>query len=168
MQDQKSLSSLPVRLDHRFWKILRLVSSSFFLPPFILATVGYFLKKAGWQPLIPNYEEGVVRFVQYFLFALGAGIFLFCDGFASFLARRIMRQENVKAIEGKKLFSLYLVYTIFVMEMMNLISLSGFLGFLICSNLTWLIVFVLLQLSIQWRFWPTQLRLTRLFSQMEK
>ncbi|MCM8768970.1 MAG: hypothetical protein NC911_04740 [Candidatus Omnitrophica bacterium] len=150
---------------------MRMVVALNFLPPVFLGAIGYLLKQHGWPPLVPNYEEGVTRFIQYFLFAIGVGIFFFCDGLAGFIGRRVLPKSLLgtsDSWEAGKLLRGYSRYTVMVQVMMDLISISGFLGFLICSNLTWLVVFVILQLSIQWRFWPSAKRLVHLIKTLRQ
>ncbi len=162
----------PVKQKESFnWGTLRIISSFFFLSAVVLAVIGYLLKQQNFSPLVPDYEEGPVRFIQYFLFSVGVGIFFFCDGISTFLARHIFSRVSPTGGQSGttgKLFSAYFRHTVIMQAMLDLISLTGFAGFLICSNLTWLMVFVLLQLSIQWRFWPTQARLERLLESLQK
>lgn len=141
---------------HPTWKRIQIVGALSFLIPLVLLLCGILMKTKGFAGLVENYEEGVARFLQYGLFAIGAGIFFFCDGISDFLFKRISKRNN------KDNLTFYLSYILLTIWLLNIISITAFLGFLICGNISWLTVFVILNLSIGIKYLPSQKRMKKL------
>jgi hypothetical protein len=127
--------------------------------PLIILIAGILLAKKGLPALVENYEQGMIRIIQYILFAIGVLIFFFCDGISDFFAHRLFAAGKQREQEN---LSSYFAYVFIIMWMLNMISVAGFIGFLICRNLTWLTVFVILTLSIQMKYFPSEGRFKRL------
>ncbi|MCM8761742.1 MAG: hypothetical protein NC905_07710 [Candidatus Omnitrophica bacterium] len=142
--------------DTHLWKNIKISGTISFMFPLLLMIIGIVLSRNGFTGLVKNYEEGAVRFVQYILFAIGAGIFFFCDGISDFFYKRV----SLKDIKDKTF--LYLIYILFIMGLLDIISITGFIGFLICGNISWLAVFVILNLSIGIKYFPSRKKMQRL------
>lgn len=142
--------------DNFLWRNIKISGLVSFMFPVLLMIVGTLMSNNGFTGTVKNYEEGLARFVQYGLFAIGAGIFFFCDGISDFFARRFFAKRN------KENFTYYGSYTLLILWLLNIISITGFIGFLICGNISWLAVFVILNLSIGVRYLPSRKRMKKL------
>jgi len=131
--------------------------------PFILLIIALYLKKNGFKHFVSDYEVGIARIVQYILFFLGLFIFFFCEGISDFIVKKIFIKEN-----EQKNISSYYAYTIIMLWTLNLITIVGFLGFLICGNITWLSVFLILNISMVYKYFPSKKHLENLISKLEK
>jgi len=158
------------RGNESFWKKMRWLGISFIFFPIILFLIGYLLEKGGFNHIVENFEEGLGRVVQYVLFGFGVAIFFFCDGISDFFSKRffVSVKEKFNEEEIKKNLLGYVSYTVVMMTILDMIGIFGFIGFLICGNLTWLFVFVLLNFSIQFKYLPSPFRLQFLISQSER
>jgi len=155
MEDKNSLSFGRI-------KKLGILSIAFTL---IILVTGIILSKKGLPALVEDYDQGIARIVQYILFGIGIVIFFFCDGISDFFTQRLFVWDERREREN---FSSYFAYTFIVLWLLNMISVMGFFGFLICGNLTWLTVFVLLNLSLQIRYFPSQGKFDRLLKTVKK
>ncbi len=155
MEDTRSLS---------FGRIKKLGVLSIAFPLIILAA-GIILSEKGLTALVEDYDRGMARIVQYLLFGIGIIIFFFCDGISDFFTQRLFVRDRRRDDEN---FSSYFAYTFIVLWLLNMISVMGFFGFLICGNLTWLTVFVLLNLSLQIRYFPSQGKFKKLLEAVKK
>lgn len=142
--------------DNYLWKNIKISGTVSFIFPLLLMIIGIILSKNGFTGTVKNYEEGAARFFQYTLFAIGAGIFFFCDGISDFFYKRLFSKDN------KDKTFLYLLYVLFTMGLLEIISITGFIGFLICGNISWLTVFVILNLSIGIKYFPSRKKMQRL------
>ncbi len=133
--------------------------------PLIILITSILLAEKGLPALIENYEQGMARIIQYILFAIGVLIFFFCDGISDFFTHRLFASGKQREQEN---LSSYFAYVFIIMWMLNMISVTGFMGFLICRNLTWLTVFVILNLSLQMKYFPSEGRFKKLLELIEK
>ena len=129
--------------NYNRFKKLRYISVGTIIFPFILSIVAYCMKQEGFKYLVPDYEKGSARILQYILFFIGVAIFFFCDGISDFIANRlfIKNEKQDKEVEKENISS-YFTYTLVMLWLLNLITITGFIGFLICGNITWLFVFL--------------------------
>ena len=155
------------RGNEDYWKKLRWIGISLIITPLILFFIGYILENGNFNPIVENFEKGMARILQYVLFGFGVVIFFFCDGISDFFSKKLFVSVKGKFEEEeiKKNLLGYTSYTFVMMSIINMISIFGFIGFLICGNLTWLFVFVLLNFSIQFKYRPSPSRLQFLLSQ---
>jgi len=139
------------------FKILKYVSAGAVIFPVVLLVIAYYMKQHGFKYLIPDYEKGNARILQYILFFIGVAIFFFCDGISDFVANRlfIKNEKQNKEVE-KENTSSYFIYTLVMLWFLNLITITGFIGFLICGNISWLSVFLLLNISMAYKYFPSQ------------
>jgi len=144
------------------WRKIKVSGILSFVFPLFLLILGMALSRNGFKGTVENYEEGAVRIVQYILFAIGAGIFFFCDGISDFFLRRFIKKGN------KETFSIYLLYVLSTLWLLNIISITGFLGFLICGNFSWLTVFVILNISIGIKYLPSHKRMQKILEGIKK
>ena len=144
------------------WRKIKVSGIFSFIFPLFLFILGMVLSKNGFTGTVKNYEEGMARTVQYILFGIGTGIFFFCDGISDFFSRRFLKKSN------KEAFSIYLLYVLSTLWLLNIISITGFLGFLICGNLSWLTVFVILNISIGIKYLPSHKRMQKLLGGITK
>jgi len=133
--------------------------------PLIMLAAGIILSKRGLTALVEDYDQGIARIVQYILFGIGMVIFFFCDGISDFFTQRLFVRDRGRDGEN---FSSYFAYTFIVLWLLNMISVMGFFGFLISGNLTWLTVFVLLNLSLQIRYFPSHGKFNKLIEAVKK
>jgi len=145
--------------NDRYWDKIRNLGIFSMAFPLIILIASILLLKKGLPELVDNYEQGMARIAQYILFAIGVLIFFFCDGISDFFAQRLFAAGKQREQEN---LSSYFAYVFIIMWMLNIISLSGFMGFLICRNLTWLTVFVILNLSLQMKYFPSSRRFEKL------
>jgi len=143
------------------WKKVRITGVLSYLFPLILLVIGIILAKQGFAGMVKNYEEGTARFVQYLLFAIGIVIFFFSDSVSDFLQKRIF----VKDSENKPQF--YMSYILLSLWLLNIIAITGFIGFLICGNIYWLSVFVILNLAIGIKYIPSQKKMVKLITKVK-
>lgn len=139
------------------FNVLKYIAADSVVFPFILVGVAYFLKKNGFKCLISDYEKGSARIIQYILFFIGVAIFFFCDGISDFLAKKIFIKGDDKKVEEENISS-YFAYTIIMLWILNIITITGFIGFLICGNISWLVVFLLLNISMVYKYFPSRAR----------
>ena len=153
--------------NNRF-KILRYISTEAVIFPFILLIIAYYMKRNGFKYLIPDYEKGSARILQYILFFIGVAIFFFCDGISDFIANRlfIKNEKQDKEIEKENISS-YFTYTLVMLWLLNLITITGFIGFLICGNISWLSVFLLLNISMVYKYFPSQRKYINLIGKVK-
>lgn len=170
MQTRPQAAVVSESENKAYWVRVRAVGFSLLISPVILFVVGYLLHRSGFRPLVQNYEEGIARMVQYVLFGIGVGIFLFCDGVSNFLAQRLFASQGFSGSkEGSKdNLAGYLTYVVVMMSLLNVIGIMGFLGFLICANIAWLTVFVLLDISIEFKYFPSAARFHHLLSLLKQ
>ncbi|MBN1445042.1 MAG: hypothetical protein JW957_02915 [Candidatus Omnitrophica bacterium] len=133
--------------------------------PFIILAAGILVSRKGMPALVDDYDQGIARILQYVLFGIGVVIFFFCDGISDFFTQRLFVRDGQRNEEN---LSSYFAYTFIMLWLLNTISVMGFFGFLICGNLTWLTVFVLLNLSLQIRYFPSQGKFNRLLETVKK
>jgi len=145
--------------DEKHWSRIRQLGIFSMVFPFVIFFVSVMLSSRGLTGLVKNYEEGTARIVQYILFALGVVIFFFCDGISDFFAHRLFVSDKEREKEN---LSSYFAYIFIILWLLNMISVTGFAGFLICGNITWLTVFVILTLSLQMRYFPSSKRFEKL------
>jgi len=145
------------KIENAKFKILRYISIGSVLFPCILLMIAYYMKQHGFKYLVPDYEKGSARILQYILFFIGVAIFFFCDGISDFFANRlfIKGKKQDKEIEKENISS-YFIYTLIMLWLLNLITITGFIGFLICGNISWLSVFLLLNVSMFYKYFPSQ------------
>ncbi|MCX8082530.1 MAG: hypothetical protein N3D17_03930 [bacterium] len=146
--------------NNLLWRNIKISGIISFITPFLLLIVGVILHKNGFTGIVENYEEGPAKFIQYVLFATGAGIFFFCDGISDFFSKRLS-----SAVKDTTHF--YLLYVLFTIWLLNIISITGFMGFLICGNISWMVVFIILNLSIGIRYLPSQRRMQKLIATLK-
>ncbi|HPP30311.1 MAG TPA: hypothetical protein PLE69_05250 [bacterium] len=143
------------------WKKIRIFGILSFIFPLLLLITGIILSNKGFTGMVENYEEGAARFIQYIIFAAGAGIFFFCDGISDSLSRSFFAKPKKDRVYS------YFLYALSTLWLLNIISITGFIGFLICGNLTWLAVFVILNLSIGIRYLPSHKRMQKLLGEVK-
>jgi len=150
------------------FKVLRYTSIVSVLFPFALLIIAYYMKQQGFKYLIPDYEKGSARMLQYILFFIGVVIFFFCDGISDFIANKlfIKNEKQDKEIEKENISS-YFTYTLVVLWLLNLITITGFIGFLICGNMSWLSVFLLLNISMVYKYFPSQRKYENLIRKLQ-
>jgi len=151
--------------EHLYWSKIRrlgIFSAAF---PLIIFVVAVTLYRKGMPPLIVDYSEGMARILQYLLFGIGVAIFFFCDAISDFFANRLFVKDRQREKEN---LSSYFAYTFITLWLLNMISTLGFVGFLICGNLTWLTVFVILNFSLQTRYFPSEGRFNKLVETVKK
>ncbi len=153
--------------NNRF-KILRYISTEAVIFPFILLIIAYYMKRNGFKYLISDYEKGSARILQYILFFIGVAIFFFCDGISDFIANRlfIKNEKQDKEIEKENISS-YFTYTLVMLWLLDLITITGFIGFLICGNISWLSVFLLLNISMVYKYFPSQRKYKNLIERVK-
>ncbi len=151
--------------DNRYWKKIGQLGIFSMVFPFLIMFAGIILANRVSDGLVKNYEQGAARIVQYVLFAIGIMIFFFCDGISDFFANRLFVADRQRKDEN---LSSYFAYVFILMWLLNMISVMGFVGFLICGNLTWLALFVILTLSLQMRYFPSRKRFEKLIELAEK
>ncbi len=151
--------------NDRYWGKIKNLGVFSMVFPLIILIVSILLLKKGLPELVDNYEQGMARILQYILFTIGVLIFFFCDGLSDFFTRRLFVADRQREQEN---LSSYFAYVFIIMWMLNMISLSGFVGFLICRNLTWLTVFVILNLSLQMKYFPSERRFKKLLELVKK
>ncbi len=153
--------------NNRF-KILRYISTEAVIFPFILLIIAYYMKRNGFKYLISDYEKGSARILQYILFFIGVAIFFFCDGISDFIANRlfIKNEKQDKKIEKENISS-YFTYTLVMLWLLDLITITGFIGFLICGNISWLSVFLLLNISMVYKYFPSQRKYINLIGKVK-
>ncbi len=157
------------RGNESYWKKIRWLGIFLIISPIIFFLIGYILKNGGFNTIVEDFEEGMARIIQYVLFGFGVAIFFFCDGISDFLAKKffIPTKEKFNEEEIKKNLLGYVSYTVVIMTILDMIGIFGFFGFLICGNLTWLFVFVLLNFFMQFKYLPSPSRFQNLISQIE-
>ncbi|MGI6595979.1 MAG: hypothetical protein ACOX1Z_04755 [Candidatus Ratteibacteria bacterium] len=143
------------------WKKIRITGDISYLFPLILLVIGIIMAKQGFAGMVKNYEEGTARFIQYLLFAIGIAIFFFSDSVSDFLQKRIF----VKDSDNKPQF--YMSYILLSLWLLNIIAITGFTGFLICGNIYWLSVFVILNLAIGIKYVPSQKKMAKLITKVK-
>ena len=119
--------------------------------PICFFLVSYSLKKNSFTNLVENYEEGIFRIIQYILFFIGVGIAFFYDGITNFLWKKNFQKD----ISEEKLLIRYKFYLFYILFILDLIGLSGFIGFLICGNIMWLEIFVILNVFLVFKCFPS-------------
>lgn len=150
------------------WTALRIVGWALLAAPPAVLGAGYAIGRSGAGPMVPDYDEGAARAVQYVLFGLGVVIFLFADSISNFMAPRLLgraRKASAAAAPDPDVMAGYMAYTVVMMGFIEAIAIFGLVGFLICGNFTWLTVFVALSLGLQWRYLPSPARLERLLAE---
>jgi hypothetical protein len=130
--------------------------------PVFLFAVAYVIRASGLVPLVKDFEHGVPAIIEYVVFFAGLAVFFFSDGFAHFLARKIFIRKDKTRAEASP--ARYMLLLGGAMSVVNLIGFCGFVGFLICGNIVWLGLFVLLNLSLQFKYFPSSRRLELLIS----
>jgi len=154
--------------DNDRFKILRYISFGSVIFPFILLVIAYYMKQNGFKYLVPNYEKGNARILQYILFFIGVAIFFFCDGISDFIANRlfIKNEKQDKEVEKENISS-YFTYTLVILWLLDLITITGFIGFLVCGNISWLSVFLLLNISMVYKYFPSQRKYENLIEKLK-
>jgi len=167
MEEEKSRLYIVELKDKKdYWMKLRIIGISLWIFPLILLLTGYFFKKNGFTGVVKSYEEGAFRFIQYIFFFSGIGIVFFCDSISNFFAKIFFSSiEKGNKNEGK-LARGYSSYTIILMAFFNFIGSCGFIGFSICGNFTWLVIFIVLNFSLLFRYFPSYERFSNLISQI--
>lgn len=149
----------------KFWVKIKYISSLFMLLPIILVLVGIFLQNKGFTGIIKSYDVGMARIVQYILFGIGVIIFFFCDNISEFFSNKLFVKDDDSRLEEN--MSSYFAYIFIIMWLLNLISIFGFIGYLMCSNITWLILFAALNFFLQIRFRPSEKKFKKLISSVD-
>jgi len=157
------------KIENAKFKILRYISIGSVLFPCILLMIAYYMKQQGFKYLVPDYEKGSARILQYILFFIGVAIFFFCDGISDFFANRlfIKGKKQDKEIEKENISS-YFIYTLIMLWLLNFITITGFIGFLICGNISWLSVFLLLNVSMFYKYFPSQRKYKNLIGKVQE
>ena len=151
--------------EERYWdKIKRFAVFSGAFPAIVIIG-SLLLQRAGFEHMVESYEEGLARTIQYILFALGIIIFFFCEGLSDFFIDKLFLKDD-KNNHSENLSS-YFAYTFLMLWLLNIISILGFFGFLISGNITWLAIFVILNMSLQLKYFPSENRLNKLLENIK-
>ena len=151
--------------NDRYWNKIKNFGIFSMVIPLLILLISLVLERKGFVGLVENYDVGMARIVQYILFAIGVLIFFFCDSIANFFANKLFVKDNSRLQENK---TSYFAYTFIVMWLLNMISILGFIGYMMCSNISWLVLFVILNFSIQIRFFPSEKRFKKLIEIVTK
>ena len=156
--------------EKKYWVNMKTIGIIFLLSPVLLFLIAYILSEKNFAPQVADYEEGLARIIQYILFALGAAVFFFCDAISDFLQKRFFIPREIKSYDSthaKENLSAYFAYTLVMMGIVDTIGIYGFAGFLICSNLTWLGIFALLNIALQFKYYPSESRFNSMISEQK-
>jgi len=146
--------------NQTYWDRMKKFAFFSMVLPFVLLLSGIILEKQGFTGLVKNYDEGLARIFQYIIFGMGVLIFFFCEGLGDFFANRLfVRNDKTRLQEN---LSSYFAYTFLMLWMLNMISIFGFVGYLMCSNISWLTIFAILNFSLQTRYFPSEARFNKL------
>ena len=151
--------------NHKYWDRIKSMGIAAMVFPLIIMVAGIILSQKGLTGMVEGYEEGLARIVQYILFAIGIALFFFCDGISDFFAQRLLVNDRQREQEN---LSSYLAYVFIMLGLLDMISVMGFVGLLISGNLTWMTVFVILTLSLQMRYFPSEGRLRKLLERVKE
>lgn len=151
--------------NDKYWNRLKQLGVFSTVFPLMILFMSVLLSSKGLTGLVEDYEQGMARIVQYILFAIGVAIFFFCDGISDFFAHRLFVSDKHREQEN---LSSYFAYVFIILWLLNMISVMGFIGFLISGNFMWLTVFVILTLSLQMKYFPSQGRFKKLTELVKK
>ncbi len=152
--------------SEKYWDRLRTFGLFSSAVPLLLLAAGAIMEKNGFRGMIENYDQGMARIVQYIFFGIGVLIFFFCDSISDFFSNKLfVKNDNTRIQENK---SSYFAYVFIVMWLLNVISFFGFIGYLMCSNISWLTLFVILNLALHTRYFPSEARFKKLTGSVKK
>lgn len=152
--------------DGKYWEKIKrfaFLSGAF---PLLALIAAILLQRSGFEHMVESYDEGMARVIQYVLFFMGVLAFFFCEGISDFLIDKLFVKDDKKMHDEN--LSSYFAYTFLMLWILNMISVSGFFGFLISGNITWLAVFVILNISLQFKYFPSKARFNHLLANMKE
>ncbi|MCK9266205.1 hypothetical protein M0P98_04900 [bacterium] len=152
--------------DTKYWSRIKKFGYFSMFPPFLLFFLGIYLEKHNFIGLVEGYDIGMARIAQYILFGIGVLIVFFNDGISEFFASRLFVQNDDSRLDENK--SSYFAYIFIMLFLLNMISILGFIGYIICSNISWLVLFVILNISLQMKYLPSVKRFEKLIQSIKK
>lgn len=152
--------------DSLYWERIKKFGFFSMVFPLVLLLAGVILERKEFTGLVENYDVGLARIVQYIFFGMGVLIFFFCDGIADFFGSRLFVRDDKTRLQEN--MSSYVAYTFIMLWLLNMISIFGFIGYIMCSNISWLVIFVALNFSLQTRYFPSESRFNKLIEFVRK
>ncbi|HNS33446.1 MAG TPA: hypothetical protein PKN36_10835 [bacterium] len=152
--------------SEKYWDKIKKFGFFSMIFPVVLLIAGTILERKGFKGMVENYDTGMARIVQYIFFGIGVFIFFFCDAIADFFANKLFVKNDDTRLQEN--LSSYFAYIFIVLWLLNMISVFGFIGYIMCSNIIWLALFIILNFVLQTRYFPSESRFKKLIESVKK